>query len=104
MKALVRRIQRLESHERAMSGIRIRLAELRRLPEAYKGERHLKFVGHLPNRGSQEWVEYEEVPGPNPIPPQPRGGIPKCINIIFVRPYRNSAAASEIDSAGKSLG
>jgi len=41
----------------------------------------------LPSQNGQEWVEFEEVAGPDPKPPQeqPRqGSVPTSIDIMFV--------------------
>jgi hypothetical protein len=43
---------------------------------------------HLPNRGDQEWVEFEEVPGPDPNPSQrPDRGLPIHLDIMLVKAY-----------------
>ena len=106
MKSITRRIQRLEAtvspspeaefSQRFRKGrksgapasrpVKVRFGHLRRLPEDYKGERHRKIVKHLPDRNGQEWVEFEEVPGPAPsAPPEP--GVANYLNIVLVGPY-----------------
>ena len=106
MKSITRRIQRLETRasaapetefsQRFRKGrkcgapssrpVKVRIGDLRRLPEDYKGERHRKIVKHLPDRNGQEWVEFEEVPGPAPsAPPEP--GVANYLNVILVAPY-----------------
>jgi len=57
--------------------------------EDYVGERHIVVANHLPSRNGQEWVEFEEVPGPDPNPPraqQPhrQGSVPTLVSIMFV--------------------
>jgi len=44
----------------------LRFGHLRRLPPDYKGEKHVVIAKQLPNRNGEEWVEFEEVPGPDP--------------------------------------
>ena len=43
--------------------------DLKRLTREYQGERHVIVSRELPKRGDQEWVEFEEVPRPDPNPP-----------------------------------
>ena len=106
MKSITRRIQRLEARvspapetefsQRVRKGrksgapairpVKVRFGNLRRLPEDYKGERHWKIVKHLPDRNGQEWVEFEEVPGPAPsAPPEP--GVANYLDVFLVAPY-----------------
>jgi hypothetical protein len=106
MKSITRRIQRLEAtvspapetefSQRFRKGrksgapasrpVKVRIGDLRRLPEDYRGERHRKIVKHLPDRNGQEWVEFEEVPGPAPsAPPEP--GVANYLNVFLVAPY-----------------
>ena len=40
-------------------------SNLRRLPQDFKGERHAVIAKHLPSQSGQEWVDFEEVPGPS---------------------------------------
>jgi hypothetical protein len=43
---------------------------------------------HLPSQSGQEWVEFEEVPGPDPSPPQElKFGQPRYIDVVLVAPY-----------------
>jgi len=70
--------------------VRVRYGTLRRLPADYKGERHVIVSSQLPNQNGHEWVEFEEVPGPHPNPPQQpaqRGSLPIHIDVHFVAPY-----------------
>jgi hypothetical protein len=68
--------------------IKLRLGHLKRLPREYQGERHVIVARELPKQGDQEWVEYEEVPGPDPDPPQQLDrGMPRRLNVMFVEPY-----------------
>ena len=81
---LAQGVKRLDA--RVRPAIKVRFGNLRRLPEDYRGERHRKIVKHLPDRNGQEWVEFEEVPGPAPsAPPEP--GVAKYLNIVLVAPY-----------------
>jgi hypothetical protein len=67
----------------AIRPVKVRFGNLRRLPEDYRGERHRKIVKHLPDRNGQEWVEFEEVPGPAPsAPPEP--GVAHYLNVFLV--------------------
>ena len=86
---LLRRLERLEFRNAASCSIKIRFGNLRRLPEDYKGERHVVVAQHLPSQNGQERVEFEEVPGPDPKPPQvqDRRGIPARVDVMFVAPY-----------------
>jgi hypothetical protein len=68
---LLTRIEKLETRVAARSKIiRIRLGYVKRLPCEYQGERHIVIARHLPNKGNQEWVEFEEVPGQAPASPK----------------------------------
>lgn len=67
-------------------GLKFRFGRLRRLPEHYRGERHVIIRKRLPNRGEQEWVEFQEVAGPDPNPPA-EFGLPRYFDIMFVAPY-----------------
>jgi hypothetical protein len=87
--ALLSRLERLEVRTAGSGKITIRMGDLRRLPADYAGERHIVVAKHLPSRHGQEWVEFEEVPGPDPNPPQPelahhRGSEPTLISVMFV--------------------
>ena len=83
------RLERLESHANAVRHrVRSRMGHLKRLPPGYKGERHIVIAKQLPNISGQEWVEYEERPGPEP--PPNRNAPPECggmLEIMFVAPY-----------------
>ena len=67
--------------------ITLRFGNLRRLPKDYQGERHTVIVKQLPDRNDQNWVEFEEVPGPDPNPRRSPGV--REYNIVFVTPYPN---------------
>ena len=87
-RALMSRLARLESRAVvADCNIRVRFGNLKRLPPEYKGERHVIIARHLPNRGDQEWVEFEEVPGPPPAEQEPPRDGPKYLNVRFVEAY-----------------
>jgi hypothetical protein len=64
--------------------LRIRFGNVRRLPEDYRGERHVLIAKQLPERDGQEWVEFEEVPGPAPVEPPPEPWFPRYLDIVFV--------------------
>jgi len=66
--------------------IHFRFGYLRRLPENYQGERHTEIARHLPTINGQEWVEFVEVPGPEPSQP-PDPWLPRWIHVVFVEPY-----------------
>jgi len=85
---LLARLERLELLAVGVPEIKLRFGHLRRLPKDYQGERHSVIAKHLPNRGDQEWFEFEEVPGPDPSPKEEHGqGGPRYMNIVFVAPY-----------------
>ena len=86
---LLTRLERLESRVAVRnSSLKLRFGHLKRLPPEYEGERHVAIARHLPKQGDQEWVEFEEVPGPDPdLPPHPARGIPDRIDVMFVEPY-----------------
>src|SRR3982750_3305971 len=67
---LLSRLERLEVRTVGLQRVKVRFGKLRRSPEDYKGERHVIMTKELPNRNGQEWVEFEEVPGPDPNPRQ----------------------------------
>jgi hypothetical protein len=93
---LLARLERLEVRTAPEHRIKLRFGNLKRLPQDYQGERHVVISKHLPNRGDQEWVEFEEVPGPDPNPPQrPARGLPIHLDVMLVEayPWREVAAA-----------
>ena len=85
---LLSRLDRLELRTAVASRqVKIRLGNLKRLPDDYAGERHIVVAKELPNQHGQEWVEFEEVPGPDPNPPEfqePNRGLPTLISVMFV--------------------
>jgi len=85
---LLSRLERLEVRTAVASRqIKIRLGNLKRLPGDYVGERHTVVAKHLPSQNGQEWVEFEEVPGPDPNPPEfqeHKRGLPTLISVMFV--------------------
>jgi hypothetical protein len=87
--SLLTRLERLESNAAATQHpLKVRFGHLKRLPPEYKGERHVIVARELPKQGDQEWVEFEEVPGPNPNPPQCRTrGTPDRLDVMLVRAY-----------------
>ena len=92
-RALVTRLARLESRTYSTEHrVTIRFGHLKRLPPEYVGERHIIVERELPNQGFQEWVEFEEVPGSDPNPPEPirydRGRpIASRLDVAFVAAY-----------------
>jgi len=57
---------------------------------AYPGERHVIVARELPPEDGNEWVEFEEVPGPDPKPLEPlrhRGDHPIAsrLDVMFVK-------------------
>ena len=94
---LLKRLERLESRSAACSRtIRFRFGNLKRLPRDYHGERHIIVTRELPKRGDREWVEFEEVPWPDPDPPQRRThGSPHRIDIMFVKAYPDTEPGIE---------
>jgi hypothetical protein len=94
-RALVVRLARLESRSVFVEQhTPVRFGRLKRLPPEYKGERHVVVARQLPNVGNQEWVEFEEVPGPDPGASQRavRAGqaIARRFDVMFVAPYPGS--------------
>ncbi len=63
--------------------LRLRFGNLRCLPPDYQGERHVVIAKRLPDQGDQEWVEFEEVPGPAPSEP-PQDPRLKWLDVVFV--------------------
>jgi hypothetical protein len=84
---LVARLERLESQVAVHRSVKLRFGNLRRLSQEYKGERHVVIAKHLPSQAGQEWVEFEEVPGPDPNRHDLKLGVREYINIVFVAPY-----------------
>ena len=70
---------------------------VKRLPQDYVGERHTVITKHLGMQDGKEWVEYEEVPGPDlesdvPIerdydPERPPRQRKRMFWIQFIAPY-----------------
>jgi len=63
-----------------------RFGNIRRLPEDYQGERHVVVTKSLPAKNGQEWVEFAEVPGPDPNPPPQDRRPLTCLDLVFVGP------------------
>jgi hypothetical protein len=67
-RGLLTRLARLESRTSAEECcLKVRFGRLKRLPPEYTGERHV-VTRELRNKDGQEYVEFEEVPGPEPEP------------------------------------
>jgi hypothetical protein len=68
---LLARLERLESRTALVHPVKtkVRFGNLRRLPQDYQGERHVIVAKCLPSEGKDR-VEFEEVAGPDPSPPQ----------------------------------
>jgi hypothetical protein len=85
---LLNRLERLEASAESQPQLKIRMGNLRRLPQDYKGPRHVVIAKHLPSQSGQEWVEFEERPGPDPKPPPDRRrGLPEYLDVRFVADY-----------------
>jgi hypothetical protein len=72
--------------------VTIRFGHLKRLPREYVGKRHTILARQLPSNGDQEWVEFEEVPGPDPKPAESTGcqrghPIASRMDVMFVKAY-----------------
>src|SRR5437868_1730631 len=93
--ALLSRLERLESCAAVASRERrLRFGHLRRLPPDYKGEKHVVVAKQLPSRDGREWVEFEEMPGPDPNPsPKVNPGDPEYFDIVLVYAYPIQAEA-----------
>ena len=90
---LLARLERLGSRAQAGRGVTIRSGYLRQLPKDYKGERHVVAVRERPDQGVN-WVDFEEVPGPDPNPgPAFIRGVPVDLDILFVDPPHWEATA-----------
>jgi hypothetical protein len=68
---LLARIERLEFAGRPIPRFLLQYGWLRKLPEEYKGDRHINDFVQFPHRSrlsireGLEWIEAEEVPGIN---------------------------------------
>ena len=98
-RCLLARLERLESRRVSVEQrTPVRFGHLKRLPREYAGERHVVVAKQLPNVGNQEWVEFEEVPGPDPNLPQraarPGESIARRFDIMFVAPYPRAEEAA----------
>ena len=83
--SLLARLDRLESRTiSAERRIKIRMGNLKWLPREYDGERHIIMTGPVTDGEGRESFEYEEVPGPDPNPHQPRRSGPQYIDVMFV--------------------
>jgi hypothetical protein len=68
--------------------LQLRFGDLIRLPPDYHGERHIDVTKQFPDVNGQRWVEFTEVPGPDPTPSQ-KTGDSEYLDIVFVEPYPN---------------
>jgi hypothetical protein len=99
-RGLLTRLARLEVRtSSAECRVTVRFGHLKRLPPEYVGERHV-VARELPSQGDQEWVAFEEVPGPEPEslqPPTRRGDYPieTRLDVMFVNagPYPEQVGA-----------
>ena len=94
---LLTRIDRLECLVVASDRrITLRFGYLKQLPPEYQGERHVIVSRELPKQGDQEWVEFEEVPGPDPDPSRhPTPESLHRINVMFVEAYPSTETSLE---------
>ena len=85
---LLTRLERLESRVAVVGQhrFRVRFGKLKRLPQDYQGERHVVISKHLASKGDQEWVEFDELPGPDPSRTLELIG-PQYMDIVFVEAY-----------------
>jgi hypothetical protein len=86
---LLSRLARLEVRSSsAECRVTVRFGHLKRLPRKYTGDRHVIVARELPKQGDQEWVEFQEVPGPESEPPQIAGRrgqlISRRLDVMFV--------------------
>jgi hypothetical protein len=78
---------------------RLRFGYLQRLPDDYRGERHVVVAKELPSRNGREWVEFQEVPGPAPkADPAAEPGPIRYIDVTLIKP-RMSAGEFALDTA-----
>ena len=91
--SLLARLERLENQAAPVQLVKLRFGQLRRLPESYRGERHVVVAKQLPNVGDQEWVE---LPGPAPDPNprlRPAQGVPtRIVFCAFARRERRGTS------------
>src|SRR5690349_10702703 len=66
--------------------LELRFGHLQRLPEGYGEERHVVIAKRLSHRGAEEWVEFQEMPGPGPHSARDRG-FGEHLDIVFVAAY-----------------
>ena len=91
---LRRRLERLEVEAvQKQHHTKVRIGKLKRLPPEYAGERHTVISKTLSVEKGKEWVEFEEVPGPDPNPMTRRRGAPEYIDVVFVESLRAPAEA-----------
>ena len=91
---LRRRLERLEVEAvQKQHHTKVRFGKLKRLPREYAGERHTVISKTLSVENGREWVEFEEVPGPDPNPMTRRRGAPDYIDVVLVESLRAPAEA-----------
>jgi hypothetical protein len=82
------RLARLESRAAVDTHpVKLRFGNLRRLTRDYEGEKHVVVAKQLPKRGDHEWVEFQELPGPDPNPQERGRGVPEYLDVVFVAAY-----------------
>ena len=98
---LLARLERLECRVATRDRrITVRFGHLKRLPREYERERHVIITRELPKQGDREWIEFEEVPGPDPDPPQhPTRGSPHRIDIMFVEAYPYTETGGDLQGS-----
>jgi hypothetical protein len=99
---LLTRLERLECRVAASDHpIKLRFGHLKRLPREIPGRAPRHRRAGATETGDQEWVQFEEVPGPDPDPPQQLArGIPHRIDVMFVEPYpRTEEDLNEAEAA-----
>ena len=88
--ALWRRLERLEASIVRARANKLRFGHIRELPREYQGDRHVIIAKRLGIQDGNEWVEYEERPGPRPPGSQPDEGV--AFDIVFVVPNPTSVS------------
>ena len=73
-RALLVRLERLESLPEAGRAVFFRYGWLRALPDDFRGERHIAIASREPTRTANvEWCVFEERPGIGPALDHPEG-------------------------------
>jgi hypothetical protein len=91
MRSVVSRLARLERLDRlstAPGRLRIEYGYLRTLPDDYAGPRHIARVRQLPPGpgaySREEWFEWQERPGPEPVSTASRANDELIVQVSYV--------------------